>query len=144
MNEDFSDKVKTLLEDPEMLAKIVAIAGSLGGGNSNSPVASPEPDNSPERESVEQVNVPQSNSIPREPPEQANASHANASQGNAAQTIAKISSAINPSTPKDPRLSLLNSLKPFLREEKRAKIDHLAKALSVANLMGSFGKDKKL
>lgn len=41
-----------------------------------------------------------------------------------------------PSPAPDPRIALLNSLKPLLREEKREKIDALTRALAVASLFG--------
>lgn len=40
----------------------------------------------------------------------------------------------------DPRLALLTSLKPLLREDKRERIDALAKAISLASLMKNFKK----
>ncbi len=40
----------------------------------------------------------------------------------------------------DPRLELLNSLKPLLREDKRNRIDSITKALTVASMMKSFRK----
>jgi hypothetical protein len=127
MNDDFSNKVKSLLEDPDMLAKIVAIAGSLGGGQAASaappatPTAASQPpsvqtvaeQNSPTPEVTEQAKPPQIPSIPSIP------------------TAA-------PKT--DPRLALLNSLKPFLRAEKQAKVDTLTRALTVANLFGAMKK----
>lgn len=124
MNDDFSSKVKALLEDPEMLAKIAAIAGSLGG--QAAPASSPAPptdqppsvqtvaeQNSPNPEVLEQPKAPQIPSIP----------------------------SIPTAAPKpDPRVALLNSLKPFLRAEKQAKVDTLTRALTVANLFGTMKK----
>lgn len=40
----------------------------------------------------------------------------------------------------DPRLLLLNSLKPLLREEKRDRIDAITRALALANAMKGFRK----
>lgn len=128
MNDDFSSKVKALLEDPEMLAKITAIAQSLGGqaapasppgptASSAAPTAAQPPSiqtvaeqNSPIPEVLEQVKAPQIPSIP--------------------------TAAVKP----DPRVQLLNSLKPFLRAEKQAKVDTLTRALTVANLFGTMKK----
>lgn len=40
----------------------------------------------------------------------------------------------------DPRINLLSSLKPLLREEKRDRIDSLTRALSLAAMMKNFRK----
>lgn len=40
----------------------------------------------------------------------------------------------------DPKLTLLSSIKPLLREEKRGKVDSLLTALAVANMLKSFKK----
>lgn len=131
MSEDISDKVRALLEDPEMVAKIAMIAGGLGGGKTAAPAASPEPPVNPARD------IPTTD---RTLPAEHNAVY---ESGNAAPVIAKPPEAAKPAVVNDPRLSLLNSLKPFLREERRSKIDNLARALSVASLMSNFNKDKK-
>lgn len=38
----------------------------------------------------------------------------------------------------DPRIALLHSLKPLLREEKRSRLDALTQALTIASLMKNF------
>ncbi len=40
----------------------------------------------------------------------------------------------------DPRLALLSSVKPLLREEKRDRVDALIKAMTVASMMKNFRK----
>ncbi|MDD4163659.1 MAG: hypothetical protein PHD46_03570 [Eubacteriales bacterium] len=122
MNEDISEKVRALLEDPEMLAKIAMIASSLGGGKSTPNAPSEQQYESPkDKPVIEQLTAEQS-SVP---------------------LAKRLPDPITLPAAQDPRLSLLNSLKPFLREERRSKIDNLTKALSVTNLMGSMSKDKK-
>lgn len=121
MNDDFSSKVKALLEDPEMLAKIAAIAGSLGGQPaSNAPPASPTTTDPPAVQTMAEQNSP----IPEapEPPKQ--------------PQIPSFPAAVKP----DPRVALLNSLKPFLRPDKQAKVDTLTRALAVASLFGNMKK----
>lgn len=41
-------------------------------------------------------------------------------------------------TEKDDRLELLNALRPLLRERKRARLDSLTKAMTMANLLGKM------
>ena len=45
-----------------------------------------------------------------------------------------------PTVERDPRVALLYSLKPLLREEKRGKIDDLARAMSMITLLGNRRK----
>lgn len=118
MSEDFSDKVRALLEDPDMVAKIAAIAGGLGGGGSTAP-------STPANTSGAEVKPP-------------------SAQADVAAVMSKLPDALKSLPAVDPRLSLLNSLKPFLRTERQAKLDSLTRALSVANLIGTLGKDKKV
>ena len=40
----------------------------------------------------------------------------------------------------DPRIALLNSIKPLLREEKRGRVDSLLNALTVATMLKAFKK----
>ena len=43
----------------------------------------------------------------------------------------------------DPRYNLLNSLKPYLRDEKKNKIDQYAKLLNIAKIAEIFNSDNK-
>jgi len=121
MNDDFSSKVKALLEDPEMLAKIAAIAGSLGGQPAS--------------------NAPPASSTSADPPAVQTMAEQNSPLSEAAELLKKSQIPSFPAAVKpDPRVALLNSLKPFLRPEKQAKVDTLTRALTVANLFGTMKK----
>ena len=102
MDSDFSAKLQGLLSDPNALAKITAIASTLGAGNAPS---QGEP----------------AQSVP------------------SAQTQPPLQSP-QPLLPADPRLALLSSVKPLLRQEKQGKIDSLLSALTVASMLKSFKK----
>ncbi len=93
------------------MAKITAIASSLGM-NPNAEVKNeePKPDTAPPEPNVGGLD------------------------------IASAFSQLMPSSVSDPRIALLSSLKPLLREEKRGKIDALARALSITSMMKSFRK----
>ncbi len=93
MDSDFSAKLQNLLSDPTALAKITAIASSLGT------------DTQPEQTEP----APSAPSLPN---------------------IA----------PADPRIALLSSVKPLLRQEKQGKIDSLLSALTVASMLKNFRK----
>lgn len=111
MDSDFSEKLKNVLSDPEAMAKITAIASNLGMGNVS---AKSEEAASP----IEAKSDPQ-NGIP--------------------EMLSSFTNGANPFET-DPRLALLTSLKPFLREEKRGRIDTLTRALGIAAMMKNFRK----
>lgn len=110
MDGDFGEKLKSVLSDPEAMAKISAIASSLG--------MNPAPE-SPRNE---------------QPPKESEPSPIEATD------IVSAFSGMIPTSSGDPRVALLSSLKPLLREEKRGKIDALTRALSIASMMKNFRK----
>ena len=103
MDSDFSEKLRSVLSDPDAMAKITAIASNLGK-------ASPDTSSTDAPKTSEDAQ-----SVPKQEPSL-------------------------PLTPSDPRLALLYSLKPLLREDKRSKIDSLTKALTIASMMKQFRK----
>lgn len=105
MDSDFSEKLKSVLSDPEAMAKITAIASNLGMGNTS--------------QKSEETPVVSNNDI--------------------AESVSSALANVNPPQ-SDPRLALLCSLKPFLREEKRSRIDALERALGVASMMKNLRK----
>lgn len=110
LDNEFQEKLKNVLSDPEALSKISAIASSLGMGNQGS--SSVPSAALPEKSEVDSVDIKAPQSFPELP-----------------------STSLS-----DPRLALLNSLKPLLREEKRDKIDALTRAITVASMMKMFRK----
>lgn len=59
-------------------------------------------------------------------------------------TILKMKSAMEKLNNKnDPRYNLLNSLKPYLRDEKKNKIDQYANLLNIAKITEIFNSDNK-
>lgn len=110
LDNEFGEKLKNVLSDPEALSKISAIASSLGMGNK-----------SPDAVSNVYTENGESNSEENKP-------------------LLGMSELSLPQNLSDPRLALLNSLKPLLREEKRDKIDALTRAITVASMMKMFRK----
>ncbi len=106
MDGDFASKLKTVLSDPEAMAKISAIASNLGGVPADQPQ--------------------------RTEPKQETASFSPDLLSTVGQNLLPMQN--------DPRVALLSSLKPLLREEKRGKVDALMKALAVASMMKNFRK----
>ena len=109
---DFGEKLKSILSDPDSLARITAIASSLGATSQGT------------RETKETSGNALSDT-PSDTPE-------------AAQPLLPMPAPDLLSG--DPRLALLSSIKPLLREEKRDRIDALVRAMTVASMMKSFRK----
>ncbi len=114
LDSDFSEKLKAVLSDPEAMAKITAIASGLG-----------------------KTGAP-SESQPPSPPQEEPSSLPDLS-GNGIDALNALSGGFS-SPHNDPRVSLLHSLKPLLREEKRDRVDALARALALAAMMKNFRK----
>lgn len=116
MDSDFSEKLKKVLSDPEAMSKITAIASSLGA---SSPLSNVE----------EKVGVsePEPQISPTEMPSSA-----------PSDALPALMRGFSMSS--DPRISLLSSIKPLLREEKREKIDALTRALALASMMKNLRK----
>lgn len=113
MENDFGAKLKSVLSDPEAMAKISAIASSLGMPSSSETAAAP-------------AEPPQSNYTEPKPQ-------------SGADSLSALAQNFFPQSA-DPRISLLNSVKPLLREEKRQRIDALTQALLIASVMKNFRK----
>lgn len=120
MDSDFLGKVKTLLADPESLERITAIARGLSAPTPASHAAA--------RACVCGRIAGRGTEQPASPtaatPESAAAGPAAAPAG----TFARPQS-------RDSRLTLLEALKPLLREDKRGKIDSLQRAMTMATVL---------
>ncbi len=102
MADDLSEKIRAVLSDPSSMAKISAIASSLGV-------------------SGETKEVPKEGETSKE----------------TAPAFAP-ADLLLPSRGNDRNTALLCAIKPFLREEKRYKLDSLIRALSVAELISGL------
>lgn len=71
-------------------------------------------------------------------PEPKNEALSEPTSDNIAESLPALSSLMPQQS--DPRLALLTSLKPLLREDKRDRIDALTRALTVASMMKTFRK----
>ena len=107
---DISEKLKSVLADPDAMAKITAIASSLGMTQATSDQAAQTPLGKADPSASGEV-------------------------GNALSALSLPSPQVA-----DPRLALLASLKPLLREDRRERIDALTQALTIASVMKNFRK----
>ncbi len=102
---DFEEKLESILNNPQAMSQIMSLAQSLGG--SSEQPASPTP--------------PQSPSSSEDPGTQLDP-----------QMLASLFSLLNQgSRGDDQRVALLNALRPFVKEQRHAKID---KAIQIARL----------
>lgn len=114
MDSDFSEKLKNVLSDPDAMAKIMSIASGLGLSET------------PQETHGNETNAPAPAAEPISAP------------APAAETLPALSQMLERQS--DPRIALLASLKPLLREEKRERLDALTRALTLASLMKNFRK----
>ena len=114
---DFTEKLKQVLSDPEAMSKITAIASSFGASTPPSTV-------------TESANIKSEPETTYSPPDSGNSSQSDA--------LPALLQSFN--TKSDPKLLLLSSIKPLLREEKREKIDAITKALAIASMMKNLRK----
>lgn len=110
MDADFQEKLKNVLSDPEALAKISAIASSLGASPSVTASAETAAESDFQQDIRSETNP-----------------------------LSSFNAGLLPQQ-SDPRVALLSSLKPLLREDKRGKVDKLVSALAVASMMKNFRK----
>ena len=118
MDSDFLGKVKTLLADPESLERIIA-RGLSAPTPAATPAAAPASAAESPAAGTEQPASPTAAT-----PESAAAGPAAAPAGAFARPQSR-----------DSRLTLLEALKPLLREDKRGKIDSLQRAMTMATVL---------
>lgn len=145
MAEDMAEKVKALLGDPEMAAKIAMIAQSFSGSNtSSSQTAVPA---APADVNTEGAAI---NAPPSAPP----VAPARAGTGENGEEVVKYGGFAPLSEAKrddagntqpaaqekatDKRIDLIKSVKPFLKKEKQDKLDGLLKTVSILSIVGDF------
>ena len=109
MDKALEEKVSDILSSPEDLKKIMDIAKSLGLGGAES---KEEKSESSEKESVQSVE--------------------GIVEGNEISAIEKLIK-----SNKNERVNLLEALKPYLKEEKRSKVESLLKMIKAAEIIFS-------
>jgi hypothetical protein len=113
MDNDISEKLGALLNNPEALAKIAGLAGSLGLGSA--PAPAPE---KPKEEAEKCASCPVSDLLPC-----GGAPCPFPKKGGAAKSIAE-------------SRALLVALKPYLSAERCARIDKILGMMKIAEIMG--------
>lgn len=108
--DNMADKLKTMLENPETLNMLSSLLGSMQG----TPTQTPQED------------APETESIVQSPPEQAD-------------NMIKIKQMLEQtSTANDPRINLLNSLKPYMGKKRMAKMDQAIRLIQISKMASIF------
>lgn len=110
MADELSEKIKALLSDPESLAKVTAIASSLGVTGNGAAPPKEEPQSVPVSSLPASAPSPNLQALP----------------------------AFNMSGNRN--AMLLHAIKPFLRKEKQSKLESLITAMSVAEIISGLKK----
>ncbi len=109
MEDNIADKLKAMLDDPNTLSTLSALMSSM-----QSRGAEPADDNSGESVPV-QASVSQ------------------------AEAMAKIQQAMGQlSSNNDPRINLLNSLKPYMRQTRLTKMDQAIRLIQISKMANLF------
>ncbi|MBE6570729.1 MAG: hypothetical protein E7656_00580 [Ruminococcaceae bacterium] len=126
MDEQLSEKLKSLLSDPDSLKSIMSIAAAFGGAKTVS------------SEGAQEAAVAGAS---EEEVQQKQTSDEKFSAGSAEPSINSLQSIPTFSQKGrtgDDRVNLLLSIKPFLSERKRQRVDSIVKALGAAKLISTY------
>ena len=106
--DDLSSMLGDLLKNPENMEKIKNLAGMLGGGGGPPPAssASPEPDNRPAGPDPDSMKL-----------------------------VMKLAPMISRFRQEDDSTRLLRALRPFLKEEKRKKLDEAIRLMQLVRMI---------
>ncbi len=108
--DNMADKLKTMLENPETLNMLSSLLGSM----QSTPAQTPQED------------APVSEPISNVQPEQAD-------------NMIKIKQMLEQtSTANDPRINLLNSLKPYMGKRRMAKMDQAIRLIQISKMASIF------
>ena len=125
MDDQLSEKLKSILADPDSLKSILSIASAFGSVNNNKSISSSDASekSSEVPDTQERVNEEKPSDAVVEP------------SVNAMQMVSAFGNKANNA---DDRVNLLLSIKPFLSERKRQRVDSIVKALGAARLLSSY------
>lgn len=111
MDNNMADKIKAMLEDPEMMNTLSALIGSM---------------QQPTDTNVQDI---QSDEV----------SQMSENTYNQAEAISKIQQMMGQVSPaNDPRINLLNSLKPYMRKNRSAKMDQAIRLIQISKMANLF------
>lgn len=120
MDSQINEKLKNILSDPESVKSLLSIASAFSSQKSQAGEV-PEETVTTEKEVLEGSDI-------------------NDNYTEEAQNAVNAFSSVIPniSTGNDDRIKLLLSIKPFLNDKKRTRVDGLVKALGAARIISSY------
>ena len=137
--DSFSDKLKTVLSDPESMEKIAQIAKGFAASAPSGASVPQNPSFSPDR--GETPEEPVSGALPS--PAFANGPYGENGAGGVGEllrspAIAGALKLLNEGSRE--RVALLQAMRPFVREEKKAKLDNILQTMKMLDLISSAQK----
>ncbi|MBE6623809.1 MAG: hypothetical protein E7621_06480 [Ruminococcaceae bacterium] len=120
MDSQFNEKLKNILSDPESVKSLLSIASAFGSQKSQREDASEE--TAKTEETAFEASAINDENIQN--------------QLNITDTFSSAIPSI--SSGNDDRIKLLLSIKPFLNEKKKSRVDGLVKALGAARIISSY------
>ena len=112
MDNNIADKIKAMLEDPETMNTISAVMQSMQGSGAGNQISSGE--------NFSSENISEAPS-PQRTPEQ-----------DMMANMGRIMSQLNSND--DPRINLLNSLKPYMGKNRSAKMEQAIKIIQISKM----------
>ncbi len=126
MDDQINEKIKSILSDPDSLKSILSIASALGAGNKVSDAKEPAVGSDEHIESNEENGRQKAENV------------LSALTSAQTQGLPAIPALGTKTQYADNRVNLLLSIKPFLSERKRQRVDSLVKALGAAKIISSY------
>lgn len=127
--DSFSDKLKTVLNDPESMAKIAELAKNFAGGKSAPPTTPENTSNEP---------VESSPPVGTAPPLGETSGLAGAFDLIRSPAIAEALQMLQNGSRE--RVALLQAMRPFVRDEKKEKLDKIIQTMKTLDLISSAQK----
>ncbi len=129
--DSFSDKLKTVLNDPESMAKIAELAKNFAGGKTGSATEMPIQNDVPEK--TEDVPTPVAAL-----PEAETSGFSGAFDLIRSPAISEALKLLQNGSRE--RVALLQAMRPFVREEKKDKLDKIIQTMKTLDLITSAQK----
>ncbi len=126
MDDQINEKIKSILSDPDSLKSILSIASALGAGNNANNTKEPVADTKEHTEPTQENGVRNEENV------------LSALTSASTQGLSALPALGTKMQYEDSRVNLLLSIKPFLSERKRQRVDSLVKALGAARLISSY------
>lgn len=143
--EDISEKINSILSDPQTMSMIQSIAASLGNDSGNEQSQQPQDEQNNQNEQNSQIDVSQIVSIVGALNAASNQSSSDNDHGEGSQSdgimqaLLKVMPLLNQLKYDDERIKLLHALRPLVSEERRERVDYAEKLIRLMALLSQAG-----